>query len=364
MSETSGRGLFIVAGGLSILGMKWQYMGPHPVHERESNHKSQSELREELVRHLNSLGDIKSVTDLVASRGGVQVVTAGFSPILLEIRLPISLQKEGLLWQSIIPAQKVETFHVVYDGLLVIYAAEIDLSLPFTEIMFLDLRENLAELIGSHFRPESVAPNIGGRLLLGEIKFQSLAQAKGAVFLPITSKIEPADALRRVYGMLHMGLWEFYQNCRMVRKVQETEGRVRRGELDLLANLEYYLSSKWHNFRLRRRLQYTLESGVNGIFQLISKYFDYYNVVKVGRNIIEEDAARNSLLREFLDNVRWLSYASVEPLNIDQVMRVLDHVKSEAESFRTSSIAVISALIGGVIGAILTMVVELFVKLV
>ncbi len=61
---------------------------------------------------------------------------------------------------------------------------------------------------------------------------------------------------------------------------------------------------------------------------------------------------------DYMKRLNWVHYTTIDPLEIEGTYQVLEHVRSEANLYLTNYSAYAAALIGVVVGALLTLLVS------
>jgi len=367
-------GVLVGFGGLRILRDEWMPEGPTLDPGLFFNYLVRGsdpwtklyDVRSRIAKKLNSTPDITSVDELFDedSYEKRKISHSGFPPLVFTLKIPSPMQKWGNEWKRSIPSQRLDTFRISFDGCLIVYTAKVDLSLPFDNSVFVDVRERVNEILNDEFKPESIAPNVGHGFIIAPQEYESKLKSDPIVFLEAIEKVPSDDTLRAVYDLVNTDLSVFYVTCIMANRVEEAEFDIEETQHNALKLLRTYLSLGWLHPMSRKRILSEINKNTIDVLEKISEYLVLNDSMKVGQSAIRERMETKPLIKRLLEGMSWEEHANTAPLQLDSVTRVVEHVRSEVQTFIASSANYRSALVGGIAGALATLVVTYLLKIV
>ncbi len=143
----------------------------------------------------------------------------------------------------------------------------------------------------------------------------------------------------------------------MRQEIRRLDAGITVAQNELLRELQIFLSASVWDFRKRWRLVGNIRKEVGKILGLISDYNDANQaLMEFKRNVIFLMKSFKKF-SEYMNRLEWVNYTTIDPLEIESTYRVLDHVSSEASLYLASYTSYVAALIGVVVGALLTLLV-------
>ncbi len=278
-----------------------------------------------------------------------------FDPVLITVRLPHTLQKISKRYQ-LEQSQKIESFRVIFDGNMVVYAAEVDPKQPFFSWVFADLRDRLVELLGPEHGPKLVAPNTTTTILLSHSTTKETALAD-MYFWEVPKGTDWRSALTWLYLGFKPTLGVLFWGSKLRLDAIRTGRKVEIKESALLRTLGLLIGTHWYSLRTRGRLLETLRRDEVETLSLLSKYLDIKRQTKYCIQVIRYAMSRDELLRGFMEHQTWESDVTEDvPTGTVSVTRTIEHVRSESQALQGVSGNYLAALIGVAAGGIVTLI--------
>ena len=183
------------------------------------------DIREKIISRLNKYGKILEICDLLDKSSANLQLDLG--PILFSVRLPPSLHKEIYQWEE--PEIKPDKFWVVYDGKLVMIAAE-GSRLTKTKRKFrsslvsgvCDVRDFLLDFLKeAGYTPTVVPPTITHEAIVFVEGQKPGIQHNGDLIITLTELPHIKEILRLVYESLNLDMKLFYGASSLSRKLRD-----------------------------------------------------------------------------------------------------------------------------------------------
>jgi hypothetical protein len=290
-----------------------------------------------------------------------ELVPFGFAPIAMTIRVPVALQRlSNRLTEFEHGTQKIEQFHIVYDGNIVTYAAEIDPDLPTSDMLFADVRDSFKALISSQFRTHEIPPHVThSRIMVGPPSARPSADSS-LVFLPWKSEFSAQSILRSIYSDLDLELPYLVTDNAI--ELSETKRKIIVSQASLTKSLGRYMSTQWYSVRTRRATLTGMRKGTVELLELLSQYDEQYAAVRKGKRDLQNMMRQDRLFGQIARAESWLDEIDDEPINTETMIHVLEHVRAEAETSLTSSFTYKAGLVGAIAGAIATILISYLVS--
>lgn len=346
---SSSQKLDIVFGGLDIDPWIDKETTKESEQEEEPTRRARTrpslgkEAYQKIIETLEKSPEVRDISPMFT------VDSSFLNPVVFEIHLPPSLQTiaRRLPWGS-----KTEDFVVVYDGGLVMIGGICSRNQHVGAGS--DVRDRLIALLKPQF------PN-----LLGIPPFVT-PSAISVVNTPLDKSEEEAspntyvslgdetidECLRRVYLAMCVGMHDFYGACAIAKEATDIALKIQKRQDDLLNTCKEFLGTTWTGFLRRRELVRKMKRFIIEIFTYLTEYtLEGYGIREV-QILTEREKMRNTLFRNFVDRL-W-DYTSPEAIDRESIMATIEHVRREGEAFSSFMSNLTSALLGGVIGSILT----------
>lgn len=169
---------------------------------------------------------------------------------------------------------------------------------------------------------------------------------------------EVKKLLRELYTKIRWDLGQFFDACCWTRDIDDNIEKIVDHQSQLLANIRDFLTADWKQIRRKRNLIDQCRRDMAGILEEISRYSHDVNVLVVKCRDLKRYYDTIGTHFTKLVSKRSLDYYT-EPLlslDIDSIMKTVEHVRSELETYSLSMSELLSGLVGAVIGSIITLV--------
>lgn len=347
--------LIVFFGGLNI--GKHVYKEIEGVFDSEKMKKAEEEARRSIVGVLNNCGDIANIKDLYAKTPSI----IGFNPIVFNLRVPSSLQEATRRHLQEQMSADVEDFTLVYDGGIVMVAAICPIHKRPWGVY--DARDRFEELLRKVYEFESIPPCLTHEAVVFAEKELEKIESFRDIYVRIPPNVEVFSVLQRLYLSLNKELWSFYMACDKKVKIDENVMNIRILESGIVENLKNFMLTEWYQTLKKRRIMRKIRLDCIEILRRLSDYTLLVQVTKKTRAKIEEDMVHNDLFEKLVQRVNFDEYTEPETIDVNSLMRLFEHVRSELETYSVNFSVVISALIGAVIGSILTIIASHLLRL-
>jgi len=178
------------------------------------------------------------------------------------------------------------------------------------------------------------------------------------LYLKIQPKWSLVDVFRNLYIRLYPEILFFYGACETTEEMNKLTARARENEADLLSNLKEFLETPWWHPLKRTSILGQMKRHIIEILGSLSERSSLERQLEKTRSQIEEYRAHNALFNELLEKVNFDGYTKPDAVDSESLIRIIEHVRSETETYSSFVSTLISTLIGAIIGSALTIVVS------
>jgi len=309
------------------------------------------ELRTEVLKKFNEIGDLRNVSDLFVKPPPFVL----FNPIVSDIRIPLSLQK--MLYVSDDSTRgEVEEFKLVYDGSVLLVATWCPLDKWPWGVY--DVRDRFIEILKPISEFKEVPPCLTHEAVVFVNKGEKVPKETRNIYLEIEPSATFLDIARSLYLRLGLEMHAFYEACAITDSIDELISDIHKHELKLLSDLGSFLRSGWKEILNKRKLVRQGKEKMLKILEGLTEHASRIEDLGKSRQEIEERMAHNALLKGFIESIELDEYCKPEMLDIESSMRIVEHVRKELEIYSVSTSTIVSALIGAIIGSTLTLIVS------
>lgn len=308
-------------------------------------------LRTKLIEGLNKSREVRDVSDLFVKLPRILL----FNPIVFKMHIPLSLQKTRYVIGESFRAE-IEDFEIVYDGYILMVVALCDLN-KFPWGVF-DVRDRLKKVLGSIVKVKIIAPCLS---LVG-VTFSmqdddANKEERRGLFVKISKPTDSKVLLRELYLEVARDLGMFYGASSLTNDIEDVVREIISSESRLLVNLRNFLEADWKQLRKKWGLVSQSKKNMVETFEKLFQYLAYRNRLaherkEIDRFVIEHNSVSAKLIKDI-----GLHYA--EPrivIDTDSVVKTIEHVRNEIEAFSLNTSTFLSALVGAVVGSIITLV--------
>lgn len=358
--SSSPEAIAVYCGGLDVLSDVLESLKPKKDWEKELQEKKE-ELRIRIIDALNEHKEVTNVGSLFKDPPTIIEIGA-FNPIILDFKLPSELQLSRR--SKIISGYHtfyVEQFKVIYDGELLMIAAPCSLKERPTGVF--DVRDRFIRMLESVTEPKLIPPCLTHHafiLTTSKISEKEIEKYKD-VYIVVKDSI--MDAIRDLYLGIKVKMSIFYSACTTKIKIEDLKDEVVKIEKSLLEDLRELEICKWTNFLKKRHLLRKIKMHIMNILARLSEYSSL--IQEHQRNIwnVIECMGGNLIFRNFMENNNWLEYVEAEPLNVEDLIRIIEYAHREMEVHQITTSELKAALVGGLAGASATLILSYILNL-
>ena len=357
MKLSKGKKLLVFFGCLPIEEDESEKKDEGRVLKWEDEEKRALSQRTKIIEGLNKSREVRDVSDLFKKLGADFL----FNPIVFKMHVPLSLQKARYIWDESIRAE-IEDFELVYDGFVLMVAALCDLDkFPFGVY---DVRDRVEKALKPIIKiEEKIPPTLYASPVAFLMQSDDIAEKGKGLFINIQEPTESRTLLRKLHTEISYEISSFYDLCSMSKEIDEEVEEIERVQSRLLGNLRDFLSSNWRQIRRKRSLISRCKRDMADILEKVSQYLSDLNALKSERKDFSKYVfKRDTLFTKFtklIDTVDFDFYTEpYSSLDIVSVTKVVDHVRSEIETYSLNTSTLFSALLGAVVGSVITLVVS------
>lgn len=154
-------------------------------------------------------------------------------------------------------------------------------------------------------------------------------------------------------------LGQFYFTCSIADEITEITWKMRDSQAKLIGKVKIFMLAKWHEILKKRKIMQEIRLDCVGILGNLEEYSVLMQDLSKNRNNMREDMAHNELFEKLINKVlEREKYHEPETIEIDSLMRLIDHVREEIGTYGTNFSTIVSALVGAIIGSVLTIVIS------
>ncbi len=281
--------------------------------------------------------------------------------ILFSVRLPPSLHKEIYRWEE--PEIRPDKFWVVYDGKLVMIAAE-GSRLTKTKRKFrsslvsgvCDVRDFLLDFLKeAGYTPTVVPPTITHEAIVFVEGQKPGIQHNGDLIITLTELPHIKEILRLVYESLNLDMKLFYGASSLSRKLRDLISQLQRENEIMLNYLREFLEISRINLWKKQKLIKSIKSSTLNVFKILAEYNSAYSEFQRYLRDIKECTNGHQLFKDFLDAIRWKEYVEIENIDPEQILKSSEFARKEIETFSLTSTTVIAALVAAIVSSIINL---------
>jgi len=252
---------------------------------------------------------------------------------------------------------EVEEFKLIYDGTVLMVAA---LS-PLGKIPYgvYDVRDRFIEAVKPVFKLKEVAPCLTHEAIIFVNEGEKIPKDTRNLYIKVNPSATYLDIARALYLRLTLDMHLFYDACATKMKIDKLIFDIYNLESKMISDLDRFLKIGWKKILEKRRLLSQIKETILKILKRLTEYSSHVKNLTKLHQTIEERGTHNKLFKDFVKQVNLDEYCRPqETLSIETSMRIIEHVCKELEVYSVSASTIISALLGAVIGSILTIIVS------
>jgi hypothetical protein len=282
-----------------------------------------------------------------------------FNPIVADIHIPISLQKEQYHEGASIEGLP-QDFKIIYDGIILVVATFCQLDRRPSGVY--DVRDRFRDVLSTVCTFEEVPPCLTHQSVVLLNKKEAIWKSKRDVRIAADLSSDFMDLARELYLELVDDMHQFYHCCEIASKLETRASDIHMMESLLLDDLRQFLKTDWKEIRARRRITAQSRKRMVEILDGLCKYsYDLQELDKAHKSL-DDTMKHNPQLNELVRKIRALEEYTKprKEMDINSSMRIVEHARLELETYSVNTSTMLSALAGAIIGSVLTLVATYF----
>jgi len=321
-------------------------------------------LREKLRLGLKVHSDIHFVTDLFENERThedylIQPTIGGcFSPLAAFFHFP-----PELLDPSESPAEKPpEDYVILLDGCYMLVGTVCQLGkYPVGLAVAPTLRDRLKDLIGEIVPCRIMPPNIAPCSIMvvnggGE---SDKEDREWAVTLHLESRATVKHAMQLIYRRLLSSLPHFYDMCQYSDNAYEVATEIVKEQQGLLHQVKDFQQTGVVNFIKRSSMSKEILLKITSLLELQAQLSSIQQEFEYQRSELEKQLRDDKPMKTlFVERLDWLTDLKKGRVDLELLLKIVDHARSEMETFGLVSVTVWAAVVGAVAGAVVTVLIS------
>jgi hypothetical protein len=316
--------------------------------------KRTQQRRNAIIKVLSDETDIRDIKDLFEEgdpRGEGIPIIGLFNPVMFAVNKPARFQ-----YVSYPAVEEIsEIFYAVYDGELLILCSEC--SEGRSVVGFTKVGDQVAKLISRAIeRSETIPPCITHRSLFivnGEANNEN---ESSEVQVVISEAPTVTDALRLFYATQIDFLWKFYGVAQSAFEARKISIEMRTYQRSILELVERFVNTSDYNIPAKRKLRKEIKLAITRVLRGMAEYSTLQASVSRQMDGLREISEGNNVRMGILERtIVWKEYVEAN-FDFEPILSVIEHARSEMDSYGVSSSSLWAAIIGAIVGAIVTLI--------
>jgi len=320
--------------------------------EPEDFEKIVEKKRTKVIDTLNKSNILTNVSDLFVPCPSWVL----FNPIVADIHIPISLQKEQYHEGASVEGLP-QDFKIIYDGVILVVATFCQPDRQPSGVY--DVRDKFRDVLSTVYKFEEVPPCLTHQSVVLLDKKEAIWKSRRDVRIAADLSSDFMDLARELYLELIEDMRQFYHCCEITNKLETRTSDIHTMESLLLDDLRKFLKTDWKQIRERRKITAQSRNRMVEILDGLCKYsYDLQELDKAHKSL-DDTMKHNPRLNELVRKIRALEEYTKprNEMDINSSMRIVEHARLELETYSLNTSAMLSALAGAIIGSVLTLVV-------
>lgn len=221
-----------------------------------------------------------------------------------------------------------------------------------------DVRDRLKKVLGSIVKVKIIAPCLS---LVG-VTFSmqdddANKEEKRGLFVKISKPTDSKVPLRELYLEVARDLSMFYGASSLTQDIGDVVREIISSESKLLVNLRNFLEADWKQVHKKWGLVSQSKKNMVETLEKLFQYLAYQNRLARERKDIDRFVIQHNSVSAKL--IKHIGLHYTEPqivIDTDSVIKTIEHVRNEIEAFSLNTSTFLSALVGAVVGSIITLV--------
>jgi len=327
--------------------------------KQEPAQKSQAELfsdkykeevlleRTNMIEGLNKSSEVHDVSDLYVDLPSEML----YNPIFFRLHLPLSLQKPDYI-RSKSDNALIEDFECVYAGDVLFISALCDIDKePYGAF---DVRDRIIKILKKIAKIEVIPPCLYSRPVTFAMKGEVTPQKELFSPFEITTATESKVLMRELHKMIGYELEAFYDINSFAKDVGSLVDKIQDKTSNLLRSMVRPSKKSW-----KRRFGFGTSERRRAIIDILADVTQcqYSNNLRKRNMKNFQMFWRTSPITKFLNpkDIKFYGEPSQE-LDMESILKSLELVRSELDSYTSNRVAILSALTGAVVGSIVTLI--------
>jgi len=313
--------------------------------------------RTKLIDTLNNSNILTNVSDLFVPQPSWLL----FNPIVADIHIPISLQKEQYRGEALVE-DLPQDFKIIFDGIVLVVAALCRYDRRPSGVY--DARDKFKDALSIVCNFQEVPPCLTHQSVMFVDKKEAIWKSNVDVRIASEPSSDFMDLARGLYVGLISDMHQFYHCCEVASKLETRALDVHEKESLLLDDLRKFLETDWKEIRKRRKLNKQSRNKMIEILDGLSRYsYDLQELDKAHKRL-DDSMKHNPRLDELVTKIRAQEeYTKPQrEMDINSSMRIVEHARLELETYSVNTSTMLSALLGAIIGSVLTLIATYFLR--
>jgi hypothetical protein len=317
----------------------------------EEHEKMMQAYRTKIIEGLMKSQEARNVSDLYVKVPAALL----FNPIVFTVHVPFSLQKPVYVASEKINSM-TEDYECVFDGSTILIAGLSDVDkMPFGAF---DVRDRVMTILQKIMKVKEVPPC----LYVSPISFVTeKSQTLNELFSKYVKIVEPRDSkilLRMLYDEMGYGLEAFYSLCSTRNEIDDRIEKIEDHITKLLKKMSESSLTGWRQTLKRRGFAKERRKDMIEVLADLARHqSDQSRLKRATRDFMT--FYPQSTISKLIDTTDIKFYGTPHMrLNVDLVTKTVDYVRSELEGYSRNTYTLLSALLGAVIGSIITLLVR------
>lgn len=356
MQLTKGKKLHVFFGYLDIQkgesgehGMKCVCELCESGEKSEEVRKEVATQRKEIIEKLNQNTLLSNVSDLFVNTPEFTL----FNPIIFKIHIPFSLQKKAYV-QNKDAMSNIEDFLIVYcDATFMVCTITDEKKYPFG---VWDVRDRVLKIFTEFGKVKSIPPTFSPSHVTFSIG-DGKPKVDDSIHISIKKPTKVENILKQLVEDVDYELSYFYEAARLCKSLTDLGDEIEHQITKLLEYLTEFIGVGALNIMKKWKVVNKTKKEMSKIICQVSEYKSQEIHLRKLRDTIKKNVIREKTLHYvLLKKMHWEDYTTTKStLDVDSVFKSIEHVRREIEAFSVNTSAILSALLGGISGSIITL---------
>lgn len=325
----------------------------------EEHQKMMQAYRTKIIEGFMKSEEARNVTDLYVKPPASLL----FNPIVFTIHIPFSLQK--VEYAEYLASEEfralTEDFECVFDGSVLLIAGLVEIDkMPFGAF---DVRDRVKTILQNIMKVRSIPPCLYSRPVSFVTEKKQIAKKLPGQYFMIAMPMDSKILLRVLYDEFGFELNEFYELCYdrddIDDRVEKLEAQVTR----LLKKMSESSVTGWKQAFRRRGFAKERRKEMVEVLAELAEYQSCQSQLKKNFRDFMMFYPQSSISKLVdLSDVKFYGTPALK-LDVDLMTKTVEYVRSELEGYSRNTYTLLSALAGGVMGSVITLLVRAIFKI-